>query len=179
MLPPYCRVHQFIHIHNSFPPNVTPDILAERARWQKTIGPGFSGLHHYCFGLNYMRRANLTPDETLRTFFLSRALDNIKYVLKQPERPVILLPEIHLNMGFALRLIGEDALAANEYIAATKVLPSYSPAYGALSDYYRDAGDLEGAKRTLRLGLEHAPNSKLLKRKLAEFEPKAERPENQ
>ncbi len=178
-LPPYCRVHQFIDIRNKVAP--TPSILAERSRWQKMIGPGFDSLHHYCWALSDIRKANLTPNEKNRTFYLNRAVGDIQYVLdylNQSDKPMILLPEIHLNKGFALRLLGEDAAAAQEFIAATKVLPSYSPAYGALSDYYRDSGDLEEAKRTLRLGLQHAPNSKLLKRKLAEFDSEEERPKN-
>jgi len=79
----------------------------------------------------------------------------------------VLLPEIHLNKGRALKRLGEGGKAASEFQKAIALRPDYAPAYAALSDFYSDLGDVEEARRILGDGLRHAPKSKMLKRRLA------------
>ena len=80
------------------------------------------------------------------------------------------MPEVNLRKGMSLRLLGEEAAAAKEFVGAIQLKPDYTPAYAALVDVYRDLGDLESARETVALGLKRAPRSRILEKKKQELE---------
>jgi hypothetical protein len=53
---------------------------------------------------------------------------------------------------------------------AINLRPDYWPAYVALSDYFANLGSFEDAREWLRKGLEAAPQSQALARRLAELD---------
>jgi hypothetical protein len=57
---------------------------AERYQyWNQRMGPDkFVHMHHYCHGLKWMNRATLTGDKALRRYYLTNAVNDFDYVLR-------------------------------------------------------------------------------------------------
>jgi hypothetical protein len=57
---------------------------AERYQyWNQRMGPDkFVHLHHYCSGLNYVNRANLTFEKERRRYYLQIAVNEFDYVVR-------------------------------------------------------------------------------------------------
>lgn len=167
VLPPYCRAQPYIYVQDQDAPqlHVTE---TERQRWRNIIGEDFIHLHHYCWALTYVNRANKSPDEAKRGEYLRRAVAEIDYVQRNASPALAILPEIGVRKGLVLRLLGEDETAVKEFRDAIELRPSYPPAYIALSDYHLEQGDIEKAHKVLQEGLQHSSKSRLLSRKLAE-----------
>ncbi len=173
------------HPQGDFDPTPKPDELAflprycqaklealdevETNKWKHAIGEDWARLHHYCFALNYVNRANRARDELTRKRQVGWALGEFGYIRKHGSSAFPLWPELHVKSGDLLRMVGRDSEAAQEYIEAIKKRPGYTPAYSALADYYLDLGNKDEALRTIEDGLEHAPNSKMLKKKFLEL----------
>ncbi len=72
-------------------------------------------------------------------------------------------------MGKVLERLGRGSEAARFYLDAIQRKPDYSPPYAALSDYHKELGNMEEAKKILRQGLKHNPSSRSLKRRAKEL----------
>lgn len=56
---------------------------ALRERWNAQMGVGnFLHVHHYCSGLNFMRRASIAADAKKRRYPLQQAINEFDYVLR-------------------------------------------------------------------------------------------------
>ena len=164
-LPPYCRAQRYIRRTRNLQ---VPE--AEIAKWENALGHDYMHLHHYCWALNSLNRGQRATNEQLRHRYFDNAVRNMEYVQDAADPAFVLMPEISVKKGFALRLMGQDAAASREFLLAIRLRPDYSPAYAALSDYYKDLGELEEARQVLEDGLTKAPKSTTLKRKLEELE---------
>lgn len=139
----------------------------EEKKWRQTLGKDFVHVHHYCFALNFISRASMQSDVGKKSFSYHQALNNLEYMEEHASADFVLMPEIYVKFGNVLRLVNRDSEAATKFLKAIELHPSYTPAYGSLSDYYLDLGNVEKARETLEEGLARSPSSKLLKRKLA------------
>ena len=163
-LPRVCLAQRFINQDLE-----TPMVPAnEREQWASTLGPSYKHYHHFCWGLVYMRRAAANPSKG--KFNYDSAVNNFQYVIRNSDRGFALLPEVHLRKGMALRLLGDDAASASEFVKAVRLKRDYSPAYAALVQLHVDLGDNESARKVLETGLKNAPNSKLLAQKMVELD---------
>lgn len=55
---------------------------AIKKRWEQKIGTkNFLHLHHYCFGLNFTKRASTTFKKNDKQYYAKRAIVNFDYVL--------------------------------------------------------------------------------------------------
>lgn len=50
--------------------------------WAQRMGEGWIDLHHYCYGLNFINRANMEFQKSERTFNLVQARAEFDYVLR-------------------------------------------------------------------------------------------------
>jgi tetratricopeptide (TPR) repeat protein len=146
------------------------NLEVEKKRWEQTLGNDFIHLHHYCFALHFINKANMENNPEEKGYIYKRAMDNLQYMEKHATKSFVLMPEIYVKHGTVLRLVNRDSEAARKFLKAIELRPSYTPAYSALSDYYLDLGNVEEARRIVEDGLGRSPNSKLLRRKLAELE---------
>jgi tetratricopeptide (TPR) repeat protein len=157
------------------PKNVRgPDAQGERERWNRIMGPqNFKHLHHYCRGLFLATRGvYFETDKTARDFAFSTSILEFDYVLERVEPTFPLLPEILTKKGESLaRLRRNDAIAPLH--RAINLKPDYWPAYAALSDYFKDIGNLGEARQWLQKGLSAAPKAQALERRLAEIDKSA------
>lgn len=166
-LPRVCLAQTYINGQLQFP--VVPE--EERKQWAMKLGEkDYSSYHHYCWALLYIRRGNANHTPTAKTFDFGEALDNFIYVQKNSSNKFPLLPEVNLQKGLVLRLLGDDAAAAREFMSAIKLKRGYTPAYAALIDVHLDLGNREAAEAALQEGLLQAPNSKILAQKRLEID---------
>jgi tetratricopeptide (TPR) repeat protein len=146
----------------------------ENERLNRLMGPqNFRHLHHYCKGLfvvalaRYFETSKIRRDRLLRN-----SIAEFDYVLNRVEPTFALLPEILTKKGESLAGLGLPG-AVEPLHRALQAKPDYWPAYAALSDYFRDTGQIEQARQWLEKGLAAAPNAKPLQRRLAEFDKNA------
>jgi hypothetical protein len=165
-LPRACQAQKFINEMLQFP--TVPE--HERLQFETLLGQDYIHYHHHCMALMYVRRANHASDSRSRLYNYNQAIANFSYVQRNASSAFPLLPDVYLQKGFVYRLIGSDVMAAREFVGAIELKATYTPAYGALIDYYLDLGDLEQARLTVDAGLRLAPGSKLLQEKKIEIE---------
>ena len=164
MLPRYC-----IHTH-SFN-NVPGASNAENVRYVATLGEGFRSMHHYCWGLMKTNRALLLArDPTIRQYYLQDSLGEFDYVIANSPKEFVMLPEIHTKKGENLLRLGRSVEGFKELQTAIDLKPDYWPPYVAMSDHYKNLGDIKKARESLEKGLETSPGVKALTTRLSELD---------
>jgi tetratricopeptide (TPR) repeat protein len=140
-------------------------------RWTLSLGEEFNHLHHYCWGLMNQNRAKLLArDSRTRDYYWAESVQEFDYVITHARAGFVLLPEILTRKGEALIRLGQGPKALLDLERAAELKPDYWPAYAAISDYYKELGQIEKAREALDRGLSFAPDSKGLRRRLAELE---------
>lgn len=102
-----------------------------------------------------------------------RAEDEIGYVLGHASNDPVYykyLALVNLKMGVVKERLEKTNEAIQHFQKAIVYKPNYSSAYIELSKVFKDSGNLEEAKNTILRGLEKAPKSRKLKRRLKEYE---------
>lgn len=172
LLPRYCIHTQ--EFRGRVPGGNNPD---EIQRWRSIMGETFEAMHHYCWGLMKTNRAMLlSRGRQTRQFYLADSIGEFDYVLAHAPKDFILLPEILTKKGQNLIRLGRGPLGilALEHAAALK--PDYWPAYGHMSDYYKEAGDLKQARELIETGLSFSPEANALKTRLADLDALKDKP---
>jgi tetratricopeptide (TPR) repeat protein len=164
LLPLYCKYTQVFRDHVAGGNN-----RAEIDRWTVTMGPSFNHMHHYCWGLMSVNRAMFSSNRQDRIHELNHSLAEFDYVTQRVPLDFYLLPEILTKRGDSLVQLDRGGEAVIEYKEAVKLKQSYAPAYAAMSDFYKGTGQLAKARETLEQGLAAAPESTLLKRRMADL----------
>ena len=167
LLPPYCKYTQLYR--DAAPGGRNP---TEIQRWSAMMGgdSNFMHLHHYCWGLEYTNHALYSAtskqgrDESLRL-----SIPEFNYVISQARPDFVLLPEILTKKGENLMRIGRAPEAIPALNRALSLKPDYWPAHAALSDYFRDIGQIQAALEWAEKGLTAAPNAKPLLRRVSEL----------
>src|SRR5258708_19443158 len=166
MLPVYCKYTQIFRDRVSGGNN-----RAEIERWTTSMGATFNHMHHYCLGLMASNRAaffsNTRED---RIHNLSNSVEQFEYVIERPPPDFPLLPQILTKKGESLIRLdraGEGVLSLQR---AIKIKADYWAPYAAMSDYYKETGQLAKAREWLQKGLSVAPNANGLTRRLAELD---------
>lgn len=166
LLPRYCIYTQVFR--ERVPGGNNP---AEIKRMLSQMGETFNGMHHYCWGLMKTNRAMfLVRTEQARNFYLNDALSEFDWVIDRAPPDYFLMPEFLTKKGENLIRLGRVSVGILELNRAIRLKPSYEPAYAALSDHYRDSGDVAKAREVLEKGLSQAPQAKSLAKRLAELD---------
>ncbi len=166
MLPVYCRYTQDFNI--KVPGGNDP---AEKQRWATLMGPTFIHMHHYCWGLMASNRAAFFSDTRQdRLHNLGVSITEFDYVIQRSPQDFSMLPEILTKKGESLIGLDRAGEGMLEFQHAIKLKAGYGPAYAAMSDYYKETGQLARAREWLEKGLAAAPDAKVLKQRLAELD---------
>jgi len=155
-LPPYCRAR------------MGDNNTAAYQKWQGVFGQkNFIHMHHYCAALNDVNSARAAVgDADKQQRALEAAVKNFAYMERMTQADFFLRPEISVQKGKALALLGRTQEAASHFNAAIARKADYTPAYAALSDLLRDSGDTTQAIEVLRRGLDAKPGSTALAKRL-------------
>ena len=165
LLPQYCYHTQIFR-------QFAPDGLNQQKidHWYAALGPTYHHLHHYCWGMMKSNRAVLLArDRKVKEFFLNDALGEYDYVIDRAPPTFVLLPEILTKKAENLFLLDRSPLAVYALEQAMQLNPGYWPPYAKLADHYKEAGDVERARKTLESGLAASPNATALSRRLSEL----------
>ncbi|WJW74450.1 hypothetical protein QVG61_07950 [Thiohalobacter sp. IOR34] len=160
LLPPYCKVKMR-------QPRQSP----EWRMWSRRLAGGFNHIHHYCAALHSINLANRSKRAQRRKELLTSAYKDMVYVEEHAARNFVLRPEILVKKGKVLERLGKAGEAVTAYQQAIRLNTKYSPAYIALADYYKSVGKRDLALDIVEKGIEQAPRSKGLRRRLRELRP--------
>ena len=164
MLPKFC-IHTRT-FRDSVPGGNNP---REIKRLQALSGTAYDALHHYCWGLMKTNRALfLTKEKRVKEFYLRGANSDYDYVIVRAAADFPLLPEILTKKGENLALL-RDTSAELVLGRAIELKRDYWPAYAALSDYYKDMGQLAKSRQALEQGLSLVPDAKPLSTRLSQL----------
>jgi tetratricopeptide (TPR) repeat protein len=163
MLPSYCRHSQVYR--DVLPGGNNP---TEIERWKRVMGEGnFNHIHHYCNGLMLTNRAlYLLGTAHDRQEALSHSIKEFDYVIARVPGDFSLLPEILTKRGENLMRLQRTPEAISTLNRAIEVKVDYWPPYAALSDHYKEAGDIKTAREWLVKGLAASPEATALERRL-------------
>ena len=167
MLPPYCKYTQVYR--ENVPGGNDP---REIERWTSVLGAAnFVHMHHYCAGLGNTNRALYFSSTKLdRNRELRNSLVEFDYMVGRVTPDFALLPEILTKRGENLLRLGSGPQGVLDLNRAIELKPDHWPPYAALSDYYKDSGDLRLAREWAEKGLAAAPGTRALQRRLADLD---------
>lgn len=163
-LPEWCKYTQLFRDH--IPGGNDQDQIA---RWTAVLGPTFVHLHHYCWALMATNRAFMSRTRIERGYNLTVSIPDLDYVIERSPPGFSLLPEILTKKGENLIWMDKGPQGVAALRGAIDIKPDYWPAYAAISDYYKDAGDAAKAREWLEKGLAAAPDTRPLVRRLADL----------
>ena len=131
--------------------------------WVGIMGKGFMGLHHYCWGLLALGRAQNTvmPQQT-RRHILTYAINDFNFTLKNAAADFVLAPEIYTRRGDIQLMLSDPVAAYESFERARELKPDYWPAYSRWADVLIKANQKVEAKKLVKVGLQYAPGSKVL-----------------
>ena len=162
MLPRYCIYTQ--SFRERVPGGNNPD---EIQRWYSILGQTFHAMHHYCWGLMKTNRGVLLArDEQSRRFYLNNSIVEFDYVIDRAPPDFVLLPEILTKKGENLIRLGQGSTGNLQLLRAIELKANYWPPYAAMSDYYKNTGDLKSAREVLEKGLSASPDAGALRDRL-------------
>jgi tetratricopeptide (TPR) repeat protein len=163
MLPEYCRYTQDFRDHVAGGNN-----RVEIERWTNLMGESFIHMHHYCYALQAVNRASfMSRTEQERIHNLSTSVRECDYVIHNTPADFSMLPDIFTTKGQSLLKMGSVGQGVLELQRAIDMKPDHWPAYAAIGDYYKEAGQIEKAREWLEKGLAAAPNTRPLMRRLS------------
>jgi tetratricopeptide (TPR) repeat protein len=132
-------------------------------RWVSMLGKDFWHLHHYCWALINLNRANRHGIPKLqRKGLLESVMSDYQYVLNRADPEFLLLPEILTRAGEAELMLARPERAGEAFARARQLKPDYWPAYSHWIEYLIGKGRRGEAKELAQEGLEISPSSKTL-----------------
>jgi tetratricopeptide (TPR) repeat protein len=178
-LPRYCWARMQIlggKDVNELDPMVRDEVL----KWRAVVGDGiFVHLHHYCGGLDRMRRYWLSVDRDGRQLSdtgqvtggqrmtLEAAISEFRYVQGYMKNmKSALYPDMLVAKATAHWQLGETEKAVADLLAATMEKRDFETPYLILSQIAEEQGNFQDAVDILELGIKQAPNATLLRSRL-------------
>lgn len=159
MAAPYC-IDTMGFRYNDAVYNTSP----RAPHWVSIMGQSFWAMHHYCWALVNLNRAQRASMPTSQRQHLRKtAIDDMRYVLSKAPKDFLMLPEIYTSMGNTYLLLGDTKNAEKVFKAAMTLRPEYWPPYARWAEHLIIRGNArEEARSVIREGLTHAPGSKTL-----------------
>ncbi|MER2518243.1 MAG: hypothetical protein ABTR92_17940 [Candidatus Accumulibacter phosphatis] len=155
LIPTYCQYAQGMNLHGR---------SREYKNWVARTGPGFTTIHHYCWGqINLLRALRSSTPQDQRKHLLSLVLGDYTYVINNSPPDFILLPEIYTEVGEVELRLGAFSDANISFAKARALKPDYWPAYSHWIEFLMQSGNNTEAMKVLTSGLKHSPNSRVLR----------------
>lgn len=141
-------------------------------------GVGWGHTHHWCDCVRFRYRAvKSIGDKGAFGYNLNEAVGGCEYVIRAVKPGSRILPKVHVDKGRALRLRGDTVGAVQEFQRAISLDPAEINAYSELSSLQEEGGQKSEARETVTRGLQHNPESKLLRNRYVELGGKEPFPE--
>lgn len=125
---------------------------AETAALEPWEEAGIRGLHHYCTGMIWLKRAKLERDSVQRKYMLRNALNETQFTFERSPWSTPLFAPIGIQMATIMYEQGELEEALNLLQSMIKAQPNTAVVYSATAVIQRQLGELEESKKTLVAG---------------------------
>ena len=155
LLPPYCQAKLDARHH-----------AALLEQWKDM--PFFNSIDHYCEALNYLNRAFKTQGDAQRDNS-ALARDLFDYSIRLLPQNHQLMPEIYLNRGITVLLMGNEGGAVQDYQKALSLNPKLRGAYLQLADYFASNDQRKDSLKIISEGLRNLPGDKELQRRYTQM----------
>ncbi len=133
-------------------------------KWVALMGKGFWAMHHYCWALINLNRAQKpSVPASVRQATREYAVDDMRYVIENTTADFVLLPEIYSRAGETLLDLKRVAEAQDAFDRARSLKPDYWPPYYHWGDYLRQNGKIAEARQVVEQGLSYSPDAKPLR----------------
>jgi len=165
LLPRYCPDTQTFKYGDAYT-NTSPNA----PKWVGMMGKGFWAMHHYCWALINLGRAQKpsTP-ANVRQAARESAVSDMQYVIENTTPDFILLPEIYSKQGEVLLSLKRPQVASLAFGKARLLKPDYWPPYFHWGEYLLQTGQKKEAREVVEEGLSYAPQTKALRSLLVEL----------
>ncbi len=172
LLPEYCKYTQAYR--ERIPGGNDP---ARIQQWYAIFGGSagsntglFHHMHHYCWGLTHVNNAKLWAKSAQeRNSRLENSIAEFDYVIGHSAPSEKMMPEFLTKKGESLIALGRAQFAIPELERAITLKPDYWPPYAAMSDHYKQTGNIKMAREVLERGLSSSPDARALTRRLSEL----------
>jgi hypothetical protein len=165
LIPAYCRDA------NTFGYGGTADSMSPNApKWVAMMGKGFWAIHHYCWALINLRRAQgplVSP--MVKQNAREQGIRDLMYVVEHSPSDFILLPEIFTKMGQVQLELKRPLEAGVSFGRARAQKPDYWPAYFHWAVHLQNTGQKGKARQFVETGLAYSPDSAPLRKLLVEL----------
>jgi tetratricopeptide (TPR) repeat protein len=132
--------------------------------WNKILGPDFIHTHHYCSGLAQINRYYRARTRQQKTYSLQGANGALSYMVSHASPTYSLMPDVYLNRGLVLSLMGNMGGAITDLKKAQELNPKLVRAYTLSSDIHAKLKQKDEALAVVADGLRHVPDSTVLQR---------------
>lgn len=130
LMPPYCVDVQGFK-YGASANNRSPRALY----WISRMGEEFWALHHYCWGLINLHRAqNIGLTKPQGRFLVQSAINDYHFVIQNARPTFPLLPEIYTRVGEAQLILRQHDAARQAFDKARSIKPDYWPPYVRWAD---------------------------------------------
>jgi len=139
--------------------------------WIQKLGKAFESMHHYCWALIALNRANrfnATSAEKRHNY--SSVVADIEFVLRYADDTFPLMPEILTRRAEAFIKLDEFERAERDLLRALAIKPDYWPAYAKLAEGLGAQGRKKQAIEVLKDGIRKSRDPRMLQRMLNELE---------
>lgn len=139
-------------------------------KWVGMMGKGFWSMHHYCWALINLGRAQKPsmPPST-RQATREYAIEDMRYVIENSTEDFIMLPEIYTKIGEVLLDLKRPSEAREAFVKARSIKPDYWPPYFHWGEYLLRNGQKADARVVVEEGLSYTPQNKSLRNLLTEL----------
>lgn len=127
--------------------------------WISIMGHSFWDMHHYCWALIHLNRAQqVGQPRHHRAHMVRTAISDFYYVVKKAKPDFVLLPELYYRIGDAHILLGEFAQAVAAFDRSKSIKPDYWPPYVGHARVLETLGKREDARLVIANGLRQMPD---------------------
>ena len=159
MAAPYCMDTMGFKYGDAYS-NTSP----RASHWVSLMGKSFWAMHHYCWAMVNLNRAQRSTMSSLqRRNLRDSAINDIRYVIHSSSPDFIMLPEVYTTLGNTYLLQRDVRNAEKAFKAAIAARADYWPPYARWAEHLIIRGNArDEARSVVREGLTHAPGSKTL-----------------
>jgi len=160
LLPKYCADTQTFKYGGESSPNMSPNA----PMWVERMGRGFWAMHHYCYALiNLARAQKPSMPANIRQATRKYAIDDMDFVIASTNADFVMLPEIYTKIGEVQLLLKNVPEARNAFAKARSLKADYWPPYLRWAEYLHQAGQKDAAREVVEEGLSYSPDAKALR----------------
>jgi tetratricopeptide (TPR) repeat protein len=131
--------------------------------WTSLLGKSFWALHHYCWALVNLHRANQAGvPRSMREHLIRTTISDYYYVIRYAisigETDMVMLPELYYRAGESYVLLGEMPQALEEFGKSRAAKADYWPPYVAQAKVQMGLGLRRQARELLEQGSKIMPD---------------------